>query len=418
VLSVAVTDALREREITPLAPPRVEDLNYEEEGPVTVTAVVEVMPEFEVSGYQGLKLDKVLREVGEEDVDQTLEDLRERTAELLPVERAAGYGDFLIADIQSCDENGMPIIGQKTENRTLQVVEEGEGSEVGRQLAGVEKGEDRRVTVSHEGAEHGAEPGAEPGAGGGVTHDHVFLVQVKEVKEKQLPTLDDEYAKALGDFNDMSDLRRQVREDLEKHVEEEARRIMVGQAIDQLVRKADLEVPESLISRYLDSVVAEQMQAAGDGRQVDVEAIRQQYRGMARMQLSWQMLSARIAEQEGIKAEEEEIRERVNAFAENYRMDPKEAYQAFVQNNRIDRLRADVVEEKVVALILDNAKIKEKKVSPKKQKKQRGGLTGGAASADDNIIQTGDSGSGDAGEDSGTGEGTGPAGSGLIIPGR
>ncbi len=423
VLPSAITDALKEHDIVPLAPPRVENLDYGDEGPMSVEATVEVMPEFEVTGYEGLKLEKIVREVTDEDVEAALADLRERTAELIPVERVAEFGDYLIADILTCDESGMPIIGQKSENRTLHVVGEGEGSEVGRQLAGAVKGDDRRVTVSHAGDEHGDGAGqqapAGPGAAAAGSHEHIFLVQVKEVKEKRLPTLDDEYARAVGDFENLEALKSQVREDLERHMDTEARRVMVGQAIDQVVRSNEVEVPESLVQRYLDGVVAEQQQAAGEGRQVDAEAIRQQYRGMAQMQLMWQMVGARIAEKEAIEATEEEVRARINAFAENYSMDPDEAYQAFVQNNRIDRLRADIREEKVVDLIIEKAKVKEKTISPKKQKRRGLGLTGGRTSAEEDIMNEADPAAGpaetgDAGDESGTGSG----GSGLIIPGR
>ncbi len=423
VLPGAIGDALKEHAISPLAPPRVEKLDYGESGPMTVHAVVEVMPEFEVTGYEGLKLEKVVREVTDDDVETALRDLAERTAELVPVERAAEYGDFLLADIQTCDEGGTPIIGQKTENRTLQVVGEGEGSEVGRQLAGVTRGDDRRVVVTHEGEENGTGGSVGDGSGGGGypeagagAHRHVFLVQVKEVKEKRLPALDDEYARAIGDFADLADLRDKIRADLEEHSDAEARRVVVGQAIDQIVRRNSIEVPESLVRRYLDGVVAEHQQAAGEGQTVDAEAIRQQYRGIARMQLTWQMISARLAEQEGIEAPEEEVRERINAFAANYRMDPDEAYRAFVQNRRIDRLRADIREEKVVDLILEQAKVKEKTVAPKKKKRLGSFLTGRGTSPDEDIMdeEVGEAGGSDREPD----RGTGGSGGGLIIPGR
>ncbi|MFO7767593.1 MAG: trigger factor [bacterium] len=406
ILPRALTDALTGEDISPLAPPRVVDLDFGEEGPLTVKAVVEVMPEFEVKGYKKLKLEKPVRPITEEDVDEALGGLRERTAELVPVDRAAGDGDYLLADIIQCDESGAPIIGQKSENRTLMVAEEGEGSGVGRQLMGVRKGDERRVVVEHD-------EEAPDAAGQEGTHKHIFLVQVHEVKEKRLPELDDEYARGLGEFDDLADLRKRVREDLEGQMEEEARKLMVGQAIDQLIKKNDIEVPQSLIRRYLDGVVEDYKQALeqqGAGAQMDEQAVRNEYRGMATVQLQWQLMQSRIAEQEGLEVTEEEVREQTEAFAENYDVGPEEAYRALAAQGRLDRIRSELREKKVVDLIIDSAKVKEKKVSPKEEEAPAPKVVT-PSSQGRSMIAGGDE--GPSGPES-----EGPGDSGLIIPGR
>ncbi len=409
VLPKAVSDALKEHEISPLSPPYVQDLDYGDEGPLTVKATVEVMPEFQVKGYRGIKVERWTRPIVEEDVQESLEGLLERTAELVPVERAAEYGDYMLADIIQCDEAGTPLIGEKSSNRTLLVAEEGEGAEVGRQLTGVSKGEDRKVVVEH---------GADAPDAAGVAHRHVYLVQVNEVKEKRLPELDDEYARGLGDFEDLDDLRRQVREDLETQMEGEARRRMIGQAVDELIKKNSIEVPESLVNRYLEGVVRDHQQAAGD-HPVDEGMIRQQYRDIALYQLKWQMLNARIAEQESVEVTDEEVRERVDQFAENYNIESEEAFRAFKEQGRLDRMRSELHEEKVVDLILESAKIKEKKIDLKKKPEEADGQAPSGPSeeaGEGGPLIVGPSGvppATEAGEDP-SDEGS----SGLIIPGR
>ncbi len=419
VLPRALTKALEDNDISPLAPPTVEDLEYGESGPLKVKATVEIMPEFEVKGYRNLKLEKPVRDIEEEDVDEALEGLRERTAELIPVERSAEFGDFLIADILECDAGGTPIIGNRSENRTLHVAEEGDGAGVGRQLVGVEKGMDRRVAVelTAENANGAPLPGAQ-------TQRKVFLVQVKEIKEKKLPVLDDEYARALGDFRDLNDLRAKVEEDLNEHVEAEARRFMSSQAIGKLIQKNSVEVPESLIQRYIAGVIEDHREAAGD-RPIDEEAIRRQYLAIAQMQMQWQLIQMRIIDQEGIEVADEEVRERVNRYAENYGIEPKEAYRVLSEQGRIDRIRADIREEKVIDLILDGAKIKEKKVPRKERPAPE---TEEPAQHLSGLITTEISGPVDAGESAYSSESAdspaveekepGEGGSGLIIPGR
>ena len=384
---------------------------------MTVSATVEVMPEFEVKGYQGLKLEKTVRPVLEADIEGAIEELRERTAELVPVDRPAAMGDFLIADINECDDAGTPIIGQKSEGRTLFIPEEGEGAEVGRQLLGVSKGEDRRISVERPVDGSGAP--ALPTASAAVERK-VFLVLVNEVKEKRVAELDDEYARSIGDFETFADLRAKVEEDLGEHFDQEARRMMVGQAIDALIKKNPLEVPASLTNRYLEGVIADHQNQAGD-QPVDEGAIRAQYQGIAQMQMQWQMIQARIAEQEEIEITEEEVRERVTKFAEGYQMDPEEAWQAMAQQGRIDGVRADIREEKVIELILDSAKVKEKKISPQKVEKA---LQQAAEAAEEHTPSREESmlvGQGSTSEqesDSSDPEEEPGGGGGLIIPGR
>ncbi|MFC1628846.1 trigger factor [Gemmatimonadota bacterium] len=416
VLPEIFTSALEENEIRPLAPPLVENLEYAEEGPMKVTATVEVMPEFEVKGYKGLKLEKTIRPVLEADIEGAIEELRERTAELVPVDRPAAMGDFLIADINECDDAGTPIIGQKSEGRTLFIPEEGDGSEVGRQLLGASKGEDRRISVERpvEGSGAPALPTAS------AVERKVFLVQVKEIKEKRRAELDDEYARSIGDFDSLADLRAKIEEDLREHFNEESRRMMVGQAIDALIKKNTLEVPESLTKRYLEGVIADHQNQAGD-QPVNEEAIRQQYRGIAQMQMQWQMIQARIAEQEEIEIAEEEVRERVVKFAEGYQMDPDEAWNTMAQQGRLDGVRADIREEKVIEMIIDSAKVKEKKASPQKVEKA---LQKAAEAAEEHSPSREESmlvGQGSTSEqerDSSGPDDEPGGGGGLIIPGR
>ncbi len=382
---------------------------------MTVTATVEVMPDFEVKGYQGLKLEKEIRPVLEADIEGALDELRERTSELVPVDRPAAMGDFLIADINECDNAGTPIIGQKSEGRTLHIPDGGEGSEVGRQLIGVTKGEDRRITAERPAAGSGAP--ALPTAA--AIETKVFLVSVKEIKEKRVAELDDDYAQSIGDFENMAELRAKVEEDLAEHFDADARRQMVGQAIDALIKKNDLEVPESLIQRYLESVVADHQQQAGD-QPVDAEAIKQQYRGLAGMQMQWQMIQARIAEQEELDVSEDEVRERVDAIAVNYQMESKEAWNTLAQQGQLDSIRADIREQKVVDCIIDAAKIKEKKVSPQKlekvMKQAEEASRAPAPSREESMLvgQGSAPEGGEASSDSDEEQG----GGGLIIPGR
>ena len=389
---------LEEHKLEPLTPPRVFDIQYGDEGPLRVKATVEVLPQFEVKGWKGLKLEKPIRKIKDQDVEEALDALRERTAELVSVERPAAFGDFLVADLNECDEGGTPLIGKRSPNRLLYVAGQGESEAIGRQLLGLSKGEDRRVVI-----DQGQESGDAQAHGG--AHRHVYLVSVNEVKEKRLPALDDEYARGLGgEFEDLAHLRRMVREDLERQVEVESRRQMMGQVIDQLIQKSRLEIPESLINSYLDDVVEEHKKNA-PGEPVDENLVRQQYHGLAQVQIQWQMLFSRLAEQEGIVVGDEEVRVQVDAIAERNQLKADDLWKAFEARGRIASIRADLLEAKVADHILDAAKVRERIVEP-----GGGQLEPESAAVADDMM-----GGGKDGEPGGEG----PAGgSRLIIPGR
>ncbi len=378
---------LEEHKIEPLTPPRVFDIQYGDEGPLRVKATVEVMPDFEVKGWKGLKLEKPVRRITDQDVEEALDALRERTAELVSVERPAALGDFLVADLNECDEGGTPLIGKRSPNRLLYVAGQGESEAIGRQLVGLSKGEDRRAY--------------------GGAHRHVYLVSVNEVKEKRLPALDDDYARGLGgEFEDLAHLRRMIREDLERQVEGESRRQMMGQVIDQLIQKSRLEIPESLTNSYLDGVVEEHKKSA-QGEPVDENLVRQQYRGLAQVQIQWQMLFNRIAEQEGIVIGDDEVRVQVDAIAERNQLKADDLWKAFAARGRLTSIRADLLEAKVADRILDQAKVRERVVEP-----GRGQLEPESAAVADDMMGGGKEKDGEPG-------GEGPAGgSRLIIPGR
>jgi trigger factor len=398
ILPEVISAVLEEHQIEPLTPPRVFDIQYGDEGPLRVKATVEVMPRFEVKGWQGLKLEKPVRPITDRDVDDALDALRERTAELISVERPAAVGDFLVADLTECDDGGTPLIGKRSPNRLLFVAGQGDSEAIGRQLVGLSKGEDRRVVI-----EHG--PGSGDVAAHAGAHRHVYLVSVNEVKEKRLPALDDAYARGLGEFEDLAHLRRLVRQDLEKQVEGESRRQMMGQVIDQLIQKNRLEIPESLIQSYLDGVVGEHRKSVPEGESLDENLIRQQYRGLAQVQIQWQMLFNRIAEQEGLTVGDDEVRAQVDLIAERNRLEPKDLWRAFEARGRIASIRADLLEAKVADRILNVAKVRERIVEP-----GRGQLEPESAAVAEELAGGGRE--KEAGEE-------GPAGgSRLIIPGR
>ena len=129
-------DALRQHDLKPVAPPEIHDLQFEEGQPLSFRAVVEVWPEIMLSGYKGLKVKREVAPVKEEDVDGRLEMLRQMQAELVPVERKAGEGDFLLVDYDVFNDNDEPMEGRGVRSYLIELGSEGLIKEFSEALTG------------------------------------------------------------------------------------------------------------------------------------------------------------------------------------------------------------------------------------------------------------------------------------------
>lgn len=338
-----LNSAHEKAEIKPISQPVIEEIDYNEGQDLKLRASVEVKPVIELKQYTGLSVTKRLVNVTDEDISQRLDALRERYATVVRIDGEAEREHFIRADIQHTDQNGVPIIGRKEENQFFQIGSGRLGDGFDTQLDGVKAEEDRVVkTTLPEDYPDEDMAGKEAS----------FLVKVREVLERKLPELDDAFAVDIG-IENLEDLKKSVKEEIEQEPDWEMRKDLVT----QIVEAHDFEVPESMMTSYLDQVVADARRNTQNQEGIDEDALREQYQPMATGQIMRHLILDAISEKEDLKVDQEAVDERLEAIAGRGQASVDQVRRLFQENGRLERIEADLREEKVVEFLVEHADI-------------------------------------------------------------
>ena len=338
-----LNSAHEKAEIKPISQPVIEEIDYDEGQDLKLRASVEVKPAIELKQYKELRVTKRVVNVTDDDINQRLEALRERYATVVRIDGEAERDHFIRADIQHADNSGVPIIGRKEENQFFQVGSGRMGEGFDTRLLGVRADEDRTVKTTLP-----SDYPDENMAG----QEACFLVNVREVLERQLPELDNEFAIDIG-MESLDALRESIKEEIEREPDWELRRDLVTQIVDA----HDFEVPESMMTAYLDQVVTDARRTSRDQGEVDENELRQQYRPVASSQIMRHLILDAIGEQEGLEVDQKEVDERLEAIAGRGQASVDQVRRLFRENGRLERIEADLREEKVVEFLVQHADI-------------------------------------------------------------
>lgn len=333
--------AREEVHLVPLGQAVVEEIEFQEGQSLRFKATVEVKPAIDLKEYRGIRVTKRPVEVTDEQLQRALDGLRDRHADVVRVEGKAQPQQYLVADIQQLDRTGIPIIGRKLTNRFFQLGDGMFGPEFDDQLVGIQAGEERPVSAVY------PQDYQDPNLAGQAA---LFQVTVRDVLEKRLPALDDEFAADLGSGS-LEELKASIRRDLEQEPDREVR----GQLIEHLVENNSFEVPQSMLRTYLDQLVANAKRSTKEP--VDEEELRQQYRQAAINQIKRHLIFEEIAEREGITVTEAELDERIALIAQRGNLTVEQVKRAFRENGRIERIESEIKEDKVLDFLVHVADI-------------------------------------------------------------
>src|SRR5512139_1312123 len=241
--------ALSEIDLQPVSPPVIDPGEFEGGKSFQYSAVIEVKPDLKLEGYTGLKIEGKKEEVKDEEVEARLKSLQNLHANLKTISEARPIqaGDFVIVDYEA-SIGGKPLEGGKAIDFTLEV---GSGQFIPaleEKLIGLKPEEEKEIEVSFH-----QDYGYQKWAGKTIS----FHVKIKEIKEKILPPLDDEFAKDLGDYSSFEELKAKLKGEIEKEKELALERQLKDQLIDQLLEANPFEVPESLVEEQAKALVSD-----------------------------------------------------------------------------------------------------------------------------------------------------------------
>jgi trigger factor len=355
----AVLDALKEENLHPITDPRLlhrpehslfrEDAEMSFE-PLKIEVGVEVYPKVELRRYKGLPAVKAEVSVTEEDVEKTIESLRERAAALVPAEgRAAQKGDYLTADV-AYEVDGTP---KRDQNVTLCLDGELHPAFL-ENLAGLRAGEGKSFQALY------AEDFPEKRLAG---KQVAYRVDIKALREKRLPALDDAFAGQISDeLKTLGELRAKVREDLLRHREAEARKAMVEQLLQALVKENPVDLPEAFVERQMDAQLEDAARFLAMRGQnpreakVDWTQVRESGREDAHARVHAMLLLAAVAEQEKLEVSPADLEAEFARMAASLRASVEEVRKHYSSDEEaMGNLRARLRREKAVDFLAAHA---------------------------------------------------------------
>ena len=340
--------AIRETELTPVTYPSIGKIDFAWGKPLSYEAHVEIRPEVTVQEYQELTIESRVGPVTDEEVERSVEELRQRTAEWVPVEREARDGDAVVVDYVRLNAKGKPI--HKSEQRDA-LVELGAKAllpEFRANLLGTKEGDRRSFTVAYP-----ADFGNEELRGKSVT----FSLEVKGVRERKVRDLDDSFAHDIMGMADLAELRSRVRLNMESEARLKATREEEEALVDQLIERNPFPLPEGMMREYLDELL---QRLAEEGRRwtdEEKERLREEYRPMAERRMKRDLLLDAVARQESIDVTEEEMDRLLRGAAEG-EVPPPEVERVLRSAEHRDRARSHLMERKVFQLLREKARVK------------------------------------------------------------
>ena len=353
----AVDDALRERGMEAVDTPDIRDVSLEDGRPLTFTASFDTVPPFEPGDYSTLALRRSSSHVEEEAVDQALQRLRDRAARFEPVEgRGVEAGDSVVVDLDrgSGETPEEEDARSHNENVTIELGAKANPPGFDEQLLGLEVGAIKTFTIHHP-----SDYAISELAGTDIT----YTVNVKGIKRRIRPELDDESAKDLGEFETLDALRARVREDLEHQARHKAESEIRSDLMKQLSLRVPFDVPPSLLEREIDRRIEDfahrLIEQNIDPRQagIDWTAFRESQRDTAREAVAGAILLDEVARREHLDVTEEEIEREIGRYAERSGRAPAAVRAALEKEGGLSRVAAGLRREKSIDFLLARATI-------------------------------------------------------------
>jgi len=332
--------------VLPLSQPRVSDLHIHEGEPLRFKASFEVMPQIKVEGHKELRADKPSITVTDEEVRESLESLREQHATFTAVQgRALVDGDYAQASLDGKPKEGegKPV---HMDDILVEIAGKNTMPEFTENLRGASAGDERTFDV------HYPEDSTDKRLAGKTL---TYTVKVHSIKQKSLPDLNDEFAKTLGEYASLDEVRQRIREGVESERRQAAERESKDKLVAELVKRNDFEVPEALVDRQIDvrlerglrALVAQGMKPE-DMKKMDLNRLRAGQREQALQEVKASLLLDRIAGEEKIEVGDEEINAEIEALASQSKQTPEAIRARLTRDGALDRIRNRIRNEKTL----------------------------------------------------------------------
>ena len=360
-------EAIDESGVDIVSRPSVEVVQIEKGKPFIYTAEVAVKPEVELGKYKGVTVTKIDTSVSDEEVAEALEQERNKNARDVSVtDRAIQEGDTAVIDFEGFVD-GVAFEGGKGENHPLEIGSHSFIDTFEDQLVGKNAGDEVEVNVTFPEQYQAAELAGKPA---------MFKVKINEVKAKELPELDDEFAQDVSEFDTLAEYKEDLKKQLVEKKEVEAKKTKEDEAIQKIIDKSKMDIPEAMIETQCESMVEEFAQRiAQSGLSMEqylqfsgmtVDQLKEQVRPEATTRIQSSLVLEQIAKEENIEISDEEVDAEVEKMAAAYGMEA-DKLKEYMGEAEKKSMKSDLAITKAVELIMENVKERAKAKSKKEK---------------------------------------------------
>lgn len=345
------SEIMKELNLKIVTDPLLNEIKYNDEGEITYKIKVEVNPEFDIADYKKIKIkEKKLEKITDKDIERELNKIRQYRGKLVDSKNEkVQKGDYAIVDIAAFID-GKAIAELTTNNFTINTGSNSILKEIEEGIIGMKKSEEKEIKLKF------PEDYFNKNFAG---KDALFKVKLKEIKTMELPEANDEFAKALGDFDSIESLKNKIKEELTKSAEKEIKNHKIEQIIDNLLSQNKFEVPEglvndeitNLVNRYLNNLSQQGLTLEKIGE--TEENLRKSFEKQAEENVRLIYILLKIAEKEKIEVTDENIEEEIKKIAADLKRDADTIIKQTKQNGNWEMFRMRLLEDRVIDYLLN-----------------------------------------------------------------
>ncbi len=360
-------EAITKENIKPVGEAKVQDVKYNENEGLHFVATIETEPTFELAEIDDIKLQKKLKKITKEEIDEEIEKLRHQFGTKEKIEDGAQIGHYILADVQMIDpQTHVPLIGKRWDDRYFILGHNAFGGENAQQLIGARIGENRIVTteiqqglglVQQAITQQGMVQN-NPQAQSARNNVESFLINIKNIEKINLPELDDEFAKDVNEnFKTLEDLKEHINRVLEAKAKFESNEDLKKQVENEIIRRHEFDVPNIMIENYINQTIKDMKKENIEN--IDEEYIKSNFRDTAIKNIKWYWIREKLIEKNTLKVEEEEIEKRIDEIAKINNIKPEKARITLRSKQSREKLKEQILDDKLYDFILEKAQIEE-----------------------------------------------------------
>lgn len=360
-------EAIKKIDIKPINQPEIKVIQIEEDKPLIFEATVQVMPEIKLGSFNKINIKKEDIKVTNTDLNNEIKRIQENQAKLNVVKnRKSKKNDFLVIDSQGYIE-GKAMKGSKVEKQMVQLGKN-TAPEFNDKLIGCSAGDEKEIKILVP-----KDVKDKKIAG----KEIIYKVKVIEIKEKELPELNEDFVKTMGNYKTLDDFKKDIKDKLEKQVEMVNKNNYEGKLLEKVTAICEVEVPKVLIERemgYMMKSLEDDLKSKGLSIQdyyktikTDEEKVKKEYEIVAEKRIKQELILDKISQVENLQVTEKEVKDKIKILAKEMKQDPLKVEATLKKNNNLDGLKESIKREKVIDFL--NKQIKT--INSKKEVKSK-----------------------------------------------